>query len=445
MKKLILSISILLSVYACGDKNIEGTQGDLQTQKNNIEKQIDSLNKALATINKELNQDKTVEIPKIKAGVVTTDNFVHYIELQGNIDTDGNVMVIPEAMGKIVKIYVKEGDRVRKGQTLIRLDDSMIRSQIAEVQTQYSLAKTAYERQKRLWDQKIGSEMAYLQAKTKKQSLASRLHTLRTQLSKMQVKSPISGTLDDLMSKEGEMAAPQKPVARVVNLSKVYMQADVSEKYLANIKKGTHTIISFPETGQQIQANISYVGNFIHPNNRTFKIRINLINTDNSLKPNLTGDIKIKDFEAKNAVVLPLSLVQEDREGNNYVFVLTPDPKEKGVYMATKKQIKLGKAYKDKVMIEEGLEPNDIIAVEAARGLTEGDKIKISNEDVLQNQETAQQATDAEKNIVFHTVKKGETLFRIHKKYKVSLTDLKKWNHLKGNNVKSGQKLIVKK
>ena len=400
MKKLILSISILLSIYACGDKNTESTQGDLQTQKNKIEKQIDSLNKVLATINKKLNQNKTIEIPKIKAGLVNTDIFTHYIELQGNIDTDGNVMVISEAMGKIVKIYVKEGDRVRKGQTLMRLDDSMIRSQIAEVQTQYSLATTAYDRQKRLWDQKIGSEMAYLQAKTKKQSLASRLHTLRTQLNKMQVKSPISGTLDDLMSKEGEMAAPQKPVARVVNLSKVYMQADVSEKYLSHIKKGTHTIISFPETGQQIQANISYVGNFIHPNNRTFKIRINLLNTDNSLKPNLTGDIKIKDFEADNAVVLPLSLVQEDRNGNNYVFVLTPDAKEKGVYVAAKKQLKLGKSYKDKVMILKGLQPNEIIAVEAARGLTEGDKVKITNKEVLQNQQTAEQAPEAKDNMV---------------------------------------------
>jgi len=379
MKKYISFISLSILLAACSGKTKPTPQGDLSSQKAQIEKQIDSLNKILVKIDKQLNTDTNEEVPVIEADTVTTQVFKHYIDLQGNVDTDGNVMVIPEAMGSVKKIYKNEGDRVHKGQIIMVLDDKVIRNQISEVQTQYALAKTAYERQKKLWDQKIGSEMAFLQAKTRKEALAKKLRTLRSQLAKFSVKSPISGTLDDLMIKEGEMAAPQRPAARVVNLDKVYMQADVSEKYLPQIKKGTQVEIYFPVIDKTLQSRVSYVGNFIHPNNRTFKIRVNLRNNDGYLKPNFTGNLKIKDFETASAIVLPLSLVQEDRQGQNYVYVLEPVKDEPGVYQVVKRIIKLGKAYQDKVMVTSGLKAGEIIATQAARGLTEGDKVKIEN------------------------------------------------------------------
>ncbi len=446
MKKYLILFSILVLVASCKDKPKQ-SDTDLQTQKALIEKQIDSLNKLLIEIDQKLVGNQTEEVPVIKALQVQPKAFAHYIELQGNVDTDGNVMVVPEVMGSVKRIYKNEGDRVRKGQSIMVLDDSVLRNQIAEVQTQYSLAKTAYDRQKKLWDQKIGSEMAFLQAKTKKESLARKLNTLQSQLSKFKVKAPISGTLDDLMIKEGEMAAPQRPVARVVNLDKVYMQADVSEKYLPQIKKGTQVTIDFPEIQKTIQSRISYVGNFIHPNNRTFKIRVNLLNMDGDLKPNLTGNLKIKDFETDQAVVLPLSLVQEDRQGNNYVYVLEPVKEEKDVFIVKKQPVTLGKAYKGQVMIVSGLDPGDLIAAQAARGLTEGDKVRIQNPENITatrdetNFEKGQ--TQTENKPQFHVVKKGETLYRIHQKYKVSLADLRKWNALKNDKVKVGQKLIV--
>ncbi len=442
MKKYIhlLSIGILLS--ACHSESGQKST-DLVSQKARIEKQIDSLNKVLIKIDKQLNKDKVEEVPAIEAMAVAKQPFAHYIDLQGNIDTDGNVMVIPEVMGSVTKIYKNEGDKVKKGQTIMLLDDKVLRNQISEVYTQYSLAKTAYDRQKRLWDQKIGSEMAYLQAKTKKESLAKKLRTLQSQLSKFKVKAPITGTLDDLMIKEGEMAAPQRPVARVVNLDKVYMQADVSERYLPQIKKGTQVEILFPEIQKQVQSTISYVGNFIHPNNRTFKVRVNLLNLDGDLKPNLTGQLKIKDFETEQAIVLPVSLVQEDREGHNYVYVLVPVKEQTGVYKVTKRIVSLGKSYKDKVMVLSGLQAGDIIATQAARGLTDGDLVKILNEKALQDFVT--KADKVLNQPVYHTVTKGETLFKIHQKYNVSLDKLKEWNNLKGNDIKLGQKLIVKK
>jgi len=377
MKKISIFILTLSLLASCRqDKKPVTTGGNLLEQKQQIEHQIDSLNQILVAIDKKLGKDQE-EFPAITADSIQTKPFTHYIELQGNVDTDGNVMVIPEAMGKVKKLYKNEGSRVRKGETVILLDDAVLRNQIAEVKTQFDLAKTAYERQKRLWEQKIGSEMAYLQAKTKKDALSRKLNTLYAQLAKFKVKAPISGTLDDLMIKEGEMAVPQKPVARIVNLDKVYMQADVSERYLPQIKKGAVVLIDFPEINKQIQSTVSYVGNFIHPNNRTFKIRVDLLNLDGELKPNLTGNIKIKDFEAKNAIVLPLSLVQEDREGNNYVYVLQPVEGEADIYEVKKQIVKTGKTYKNEVMIEAGLKAGDLLATTSARGLTDGDRVKL--------------------------------------------------------------------
>jgi len=447
MKPFAVLLIFLILLSSCSQSE-KSQPADLVTQKSRIEKQIDSLNKILIEIDKKLNQNKAEDIPVIDAIVVDNQHFMHYIDLQGNIDTDGNVMVMPEVMGSVTKIYKNEGDRVVKGQIIMLLDDQVLRNQIAEVRTQYALAKTAYDRQKRLWDQKIGSEMAYLQAKTKKESLAKKLRTLQSQLSKFKVKAPISGTLDDLMIKEGEMAAPQRPVARVVNLSKVYMQADVSERYLPQIKKGTPVNIYFPEIQKQIKSTVNYVGNFIHPNNRTFKIRVNLVNVDGDLKPNLTGQLQIKDFETDSTIVLPLSLVQEDRNGQNYVYVLVPVKDRPDIYKVSKRLVTLGKSYKDLVMITSGLIPGDIIATQAARGLTEGDLVKVSKPDNLKPKDEApvkgQQQTQKTKP-VYHTVNKGETLFKIHKKYKVSLANLKAWNGLKSDAVKVGQKLIVKK
>ncbi len=448
MKKYILGIGISLAILSgCKNKNGGEESKDLQTKKEQLEKQIDSLHNVLVKINEKLGVNEQKEIPSIDAKVLKPQKFVHYIELQGNVDTDGNVMVKPEAMGQITHIYKQEGDKVRKGETLITLDDSSLRSQIGEVNTQFELAKTAYERQKRLWEQKIGSEMNFLQAKTKKDALAKKLQTLKIQLGKMRLKAPISGTLDDLMLKEGEMAVPQMPVARLVNLTKVYMQADVSEKYLPQIHKGTPVIIDFPELNKQIASTVSYVGNFIHPSNRTFKIRVNIFNPEEDLKPNLTGNIKIKDLEKNQALVIPLSLLQEDREGNNFVYVLVPSEKKEGIYIVKKRPVETGPYYKDFILIKSGLKEGDLLAVEGARGLSEGDLVKISNSREIsksaETQPAKNQENTPENEVKFHTVKEGETLYRIHKKYGVSIKDIKKWNHLKSNSLKKGQKLII--
>ncbi len=446
MNKVSLILIILLLFGSCRqtDNSNSGNKSLLE-QKQQIENQIDSLNKILSEIDKQLNGTQEQIIPQIEARLLQPENFAHFIELQGSIDTDGNVMIVPQVMGSVKKIYKNEGSKVHKGEIIMLLDDTVVRNQISEIQTQYRLAQTAYERQKRLWNQKIGSEMAYLQAQTKKDALWRKLKTLRSQLEKFKVKAPISGTLDDIMIKEGEMAAPQRPVARLVNLKQVYMQADVSEKYLSLIKKNTPVVIDFPEINKQIKAIISYVGNFIHPNNRTFKIRINLINLDGDLKPNLTGNIKIKDFEAHKVITLPISLIQQDRQGNSFVFVLEPVQDQTNVYKIKKQIIQTSKTYKGHTMIVSGLQAGQVVAGLSGRGLTEGDLVKWNKPENKTKLSTTEKPLSQNNKIVYHTVQKGETLFRIHKKYKVSLADLRKWNQLKNDRLQTGQKIIVKK
>ncbi len=441
MKKYIAFLSLGILLHACQTPKKTKNTNDLQIQKKQIETQIDSLTKILVDIDKKLNLNSASSVPAIRAMLVNYQSFTHYIDIQGSINTDGNVLVVPEVLSTVKNIYKKEGDLVYKGQIILVLDDEVLRNQIDEVKIQYDLAKTAYDRQKKLWDQKIGSEMTYLEAKTKKEGLARKLSTLRAQLDKFFVKSPINGTLDDLMIKVGEMAGPQKPVARIVNLNQVYMQADVSEKYLPTIKKGTPVRIAFSEIGKNINAKVTYVGNFIQPNNRTFKIRVNLKNADNLLKPNLTGNIKIQDYYVDKAIVLPLSLIQEDREGRSFVFVLSPVSNQNEVYQVVKRLVNLGKTYQDQAMVVGGLKAGEIITTLAGRGLTAGDKVYIQNLNEILKQQ--QSISNASKLPAYHTVKKTESLKSLSQKYHVSVSQLKKWNHLTGSAIKTGDKIIV--
>jgi len=369
-----------IMVFSCGHKKQTGGTEDLTVKRKILKKQIDSLKRELVKIEKQLRDSIREDIPEIDADTVQYAPFSYYVDLQGVVKSDGNVTVMPLFQGEVEKIYKKTGDKVRKGELLMKIDDKVLRNQIDEVRTQYNLAKTAYERQKRLWDQKIGSEMAYLQAKTKYLALLKKLRTLNEQLKKAKITSPVSGTLDELMIKEGETAMPGRPVARVVNLKDVYVEADVSEKYLKDITPGKEALVEFPEAGITEKARVDYTGNFIHPNNRTFKIRINVENKNRLLKPNLTAKIKVLSRKVDSAVVIPVSLVQEDARGQAFVYVLTdPQPDENGraVYTVKKRPVKKETVYNKRVWISQGLIPGDLLALTGAFGLSEGDRVYV--------------------------------------------------------------------
>ena len=261
MKKIIILL-IAISVFSCTSKKKEkalpNSLEGLKIEKKKIEKAKDSLDKILTEIETKLEKLDTVKkLQPVTVLTVKPTEFKHFIHIQGNTETDKNIVIRPLASGQITKVYVKEGQRVGKGQTLMQIDDAVLRNSISEIENQLSLATTTYERQKRLWNQKIGSEMQYLQAKTQKEALEKKIKTLQSQLKNYKISAPFTGIVDDVIAKLGDLASPQVPVVRLINLSNMYIESDVSENYLKSIKRGNETIVEFPTIGEKIKTKVS--------------------------------------------------------------------------------------------------------------------------------------------------------------------------------------------
>lgn len=378
MKKIIILL-ISITLFSCTSKKKEkalpNSLEGLKTEKKKIEKVKDSLDQVLIKIETKLATLDTVKkLQPVTALSLKPSVFKHFIHIQGNTETDKNVIVRPLASGQITRVYVTEGQRVAKGQTLMQIDDAVLRNSINEVENQLSLANTTFQRQKRLWEQKIGSEMQYLQAKTQKEALEKKIQTLQSQLKNYKIKAPFSGIVDDIIAKQGDLASPQIPAVRIINLHNMYIESDVSENYLKNIKKGNETVVELPTIGEKMITKISKVGNFINPDNRSFKVRINLKNRNNLVKPNMLADIKIKDYENKKAIVIPSNLIQIDENGNKFVFVIK---KEKDKNIVQKKIVEIGKEYQGVTEIVKGLSITDLVINEGARNVSDGQEVKI--------------------------------------------------------------------
>ncbi|SNR73513.1 efflux RND transporter periplasmic adaptor subunit [Lutibacter flavus] len=376
MKKIILLFITATITISCGEEVKTSSLSDLNTEKLELVNKIDSLNKVLKTVEDQISKlDTNKKLQTVTAKPVKTATFKHFIEIQGVVQADKNIEIKPELGGTVKAIYVKEGQRVSAGQTIIQLDDVAIRNSIQELNTQLNLAKTTFERQERLWNQKIGSEMQYLQAKAQMESLENNLASLKTQARKMKVIAPFSGIIDEIYPKNGELTSPQMPVVRLLNLDKVYVEADVTETYLPVIKIGTKTIVNFLSINKEVTSEISQIGNFINPDNRSFKTRININNKDNSIKPNLLADIKIQDFE-EDGIIIPSNLVQKDQNGNDYVFVIHT---ENGENKVVKNIVTIKNEYNHNVLISEGLIDNDTLIYEGARLVKANDIVEINN------------------------------------------------------------------
>ena len=376
MKNIIVLFIAVTTIISCGEEIKKSSISDLNSEKANLINQIDSLNKQLKIVeNQLLKLDTTKKLHVVTILPVKNEIFKHYIEIQGVVQADKNIEIRPEMGGTVTAIYVKEGQHVSAGQTLIQLDDIAIKNSIAELTTQLNLAKTTFDRQERLWNQKIGSEMQYLQAKAQKESLENNLASLKTQAKKMKISAPFSGIVDEVFPRIGELTSPQTPTVRLLNLDNVYIEADVTETYLPVVKIGTETILNFPSIGKEVESKIAQIGNYINPDNRSFKARINISNKDNTIKPNLLADLKIVDFK-QEGLVIPSTLVQKDQKGNNYVFTLKTENNENVVI---KKLVTISKEYNNEVFITEGLEANDTLVDKGARIVKAGDIVKVKN------------------------------------------------------------------
>jgi RND family efflux transporter MFP subunit len=355
---------------------------DLAAKKEKLKEKKIELQKIESSI-KELEKEISALDPEFgklnrKATLITTTNvettkFEHYIEVSGAVKSRKNILISAENMGNIQRIPVKEGYEVSKGQLILSMDTELYQRTLEQLKTEYDLATTMFEKQSNLWDQNIGTEVQYLEAKNRKESLENQLANVRTQISKSQVRAPFAGTVEEVFVKIGEMAQPGTPLVRIVNHRDMYVKADLSESYIGNFGKGDPVIINFPPLNKTIESTISSVGQVIDEKNRTFSVEALLPLTEFTIKPNLVVVIKIKDFHQDNAVVIPSKLIQKDNLGD-FVFIAEKDSDE---YVAKKIQIDRGTTYQNKTMVTSGLSGSETLIDEGFRDVAEGTKVKV--------------------------------------------------------------------
>lgn len=362
MKNILFALLVLL-ITACG-----GGSKDKKEQLAELKKQQSELNSKIAKLESEIGDTKKEVEKNISVYTVTPQDFKNYIEIQGVVDATENVQVNSEAAGVIKKIFVQAGQNVSKGQILAQIDDAVIRQNIAQVQTQLDLANIVYKRQQNLWDQKIGTEIQYLNAKTQKEGLERQIATIQQQAEMYKVRSPINGTIDQLDWKLGQAVQPGVPGIRVVNASNLKVKALVSETYMSRIDKGDQVEIIFPDSNDSLKTKISFASKTIDAASRSFNIEINLP-SKKTYRPNMIAILKIVDYSKNNALTIPIKSIQKSEKGD-FVYVA-----ENG--KAKKITIKVGNVYNGQAEVLDGLKTGDQVVTLGAASLNEGDAVKI--------------------------------------------------------------------
>lgn len=385
MKKLIYTLCLTAFVVACSEDQPASTEDliaakdldGLKTQKEKKIKILNSLKVELSQINAAISDfDPSEKLVLISMIEIKPEKFDHFVEIQANIKTRQNVLLYPEFTGSLKKIYVKEGQRVKKGSLLAQIDDAGLKNQLEQLQIQVELSKTTYDRIQRLWKQNIGSEMQLLQAKANYEAQLKSIEQLKKQLQRTQILAPFSGTIDEIVANTGANLIPgQTPVMRIVNLKEMYTEANVPERYLSQIKAGTAATVNIPMLNREYSTSIRQTGNFINPNNRSFRVETSLPNPDEMIIPNLTCKLKINDYTNPEALMVPLRVIREDASGKKYIFKLKSDGK-KQVYLTEQVFIQLGKKGLDKIEVLDGIQAGDLIVDEGAIIVDNNQRVK---------------------------------------------------------------------
>lgn len=345
---------------------------ELKSQSFEIEKQLTELEKQLASLGTKQNAGT---IP-VEVKMVNPENFDHYLELSASVEAENDAMVSPEASGQIKKIYVSKGQSVKAGTPLVRLTTEVMDNSIMEVKNQLDLAKDVYVKQKALWDQKVGSEIQYLQAKNNKEALERKLTTLRSQLNQLTVYAAFSGVVDDIYQKEGELAMPGKPMLHLVNPSTIKIKADASESFIGTISRGQMVDVMFPsQPDLKLKLPVSRIGNVVDPQSRTFPIEVTFSSNGSNTKilPNQMATLVLKDFSNPKAFVVPSLIVKNDEKGQ-FLFIVANNPKGP---VAKKVYVKAGLSYQDNTTIESGLKPGDKVIVAGFNQVTSGSPVSV--------------------------------------------------------------------
>lgn len=368
MKRIII-LSAVVMLYACGEK--PATLVSKKTALKELKEQASELRVQISTLQKEIALlDTTVEggIP-VRVISVQPVVFQHFVEQAGTVTSKENVTISPEMGGVVKAVLAKEGQWVNKGDAILQLDGSVLASQVAELRQSADLARTTYERQDNLWKQGIGSELQYLQIKNQYTSLQKKLEAAEAQLDKMELSAPISGRVDAIFLNVGELAAPGFPAIRVVNARYVQVEADVTERYATSLSKDDLVQISFTALGVETEAPISFVGQVINPQNRTFKVKIDLDNKAGAIKPNAVASLRIQDYQSDTALVVSSEIVKKDMRGN-FVFVV----KDK---QAIKTYVETGRSYRDETEVLSGLNHNDMVITAGHNEVANGSSVDI--------------------------------------------------------------------
>lgn len=386
MKNSILLLCILLFIQ-CGSSDKQTTAeiiaskdlAAIQTKKAEVVKSMNTLKQELESLNEVIgqldNEQKFLLVTSIETKVAP---YEHFVSFQGTLETDKNIVMYPEIPGLLKSINVVEGQRVKKGDVLAIISDSGLVDELQQLEIQLALAKTTYERQNRLWEQKIGSEMQFLQAKTQYLSLEKSIAQMKDQVAKTTITAPFDGIVDHLLADVGSSLAPgMTPVLRVINLDEMKVSAQVPEIHLNNIKKTAKVAVNIPVLNKTLPAEINAVGNFINPNNRSFRVEIGLENSTGDLKPNMTVLLNINDYKNEAAILVPSKNILEDQAGAKYVYTLENVAGQDGMYKAIKTFVKTGKSSDNKTEILEGLSAGYQLVEDGIRLVKDQQLVKI--------------------------------------------------------------------
>jgi len=371
-------LSIVIGLMSCGGGSetsepitIEDKKTLLQEKKRElsaIQAEIDELQEEIVAASPELREKPRL----VDTLSMTQTDFRRYIDIQGKVIADDIVNIVSEVPGRILNVTAQEGDYVNKGQLIASIDLESITKQKDEINTALSLATDVYQRQKRLWDQNIGSEVQYLQAKNNKERLEQSLETLDYQLSKSTIYAPISGTVDREMLKAGELASPGMPILTILNTRNIKIESDLPERFLTKLDRGDRVNINFPSIETEMTGKVTQMGRSIDPSNRTLKVEIKPAKYDKLLKPNLLAEIQIEELAIDDVMVLPSVYLLQQVDGQEYVFVVSKQGDE---YRTQKTYVQTSESSDGNIIITEGLKPGDIVVSKGARSVSDGDLI----------------------------------------------------------------------
>ena len=386
-KNLFIATTVIAFAVSCSSENAESVEdiiatGDVEnirSKRKELSNEQKQLEDQIALLDAAIDQNKeNSNLPLVTAFSASANEFYHYVELQGDVTTKQNVLIYPEAAGLLVDVLVEEGQKVKKGQLLGRIDDGGLKSQLAQMKTQLTLAKTTFERQKNLWNQKVGSEIQYLQSKTNYEAQKSAVDQMQSQLDKFQVRAPFDGILDDIIKDQGTVVSPGpgSEIFRIVNLSNMYIEVLVPETYITSVVPGKRVKVHFPILNETIDSKVKETGNFINPDNRSFDVKIPVPNKGGMVKPNLTAKVFINDYYAEEAILIPQSVISENADGEQYVYIVT-DIADDQTATVKRTIIETGKTQDGEVEVTTGISDGASIILEGARSVKDGQLVKI--------------------------------------------------------------------